>query len=96
MSAIQHNKKRPTILLSFWFSALFFLSSQKEIAIEENSSHILWNINIFIFTTFIEHSNFQQVVKGEGHFLNHKAREVEAGRELRHLTLGRHIYCKIH
>lgn len=73
-----------------------YLSFFKETAIEKNSSHILWNINVFIFTTFIEHSNFQQVVKGEGQFLNHKAGEVEAGKELRHLTLGRHIYCKIH
>lgn len=72
-----------------------FLSFFKETVIEENSSHILWN-NIFIFTTFIEHSNFQQVVMGEEQFLNHKAREVEAGRELRHLTRGRHIYYKIH
>ena len=67
---------------------------KKETAMDKTSSHLLWNI-VFIFTMFIKHSNFQQLVRGEWQCLGHIAIGVVAVRALRHLILGRYKYYKI-
>lgn len=67
------------------FSLFLFF---KDTAIEENSSHLLQNINVLIFTMFTEY-NFQQVVRSEQQFLSHRAVEFEAGREFNASHSGR-------
>lgn len=70
---IQHRNKN---VLHFCQAteSFFYL---KETAIEKNSSHLLRNINVFIFIIFTEYSNFQQVVRGEWQFLSHTARVLK-------------------